>query len=93
VGRSVSQSVAATNGPTLRLHLFDAWTRSRQRFGPWQARACPFEGDALNDWNEDPINGCRMGSKCPILHAKWAKLCPIAFSYALRSVPWPPRRG
>jgi hypothetical protein len=23
-----------------------------------------------SSWNEDPINGCQIGTKCPIPHAK-----------------------
>jgi hypothetical protein len=23
-----------------------------------------------HDWNEDPVNGCQLGTQCPILHAK-----------------------
>jgi hypothetical protein len=42
-----------------------------------EAAACVAEGGL---GAARPINGCQIGSKCPILHAKWGKLCPIGFS-------------
>jgi hypothetical protein len=30
--------------------------------------------------NEDSINGCQIGTQCPILHAKQDQVYPIAFS-------------
>jgi hypothetical protein len=42
-----------------------------------------------NCWNEVPINGCQIGAKCPILHAKQDQVYPIGFSDAPFSAVFP----
>jgi NFACT protein RNA binding domain len=36
-------------------------------FGHWRSLALAV---AEHYWNEDPVNGCRIGTNCPILHDK-----------------------
>jgi hypothetical protein len=39
-------------------------------------------------WNEEPMFGCQIGTKCPILHAKQDPVYPISLSDELRFRVW-----
>jgi hypothetical protein len=46
----------------------------------WCSRWC--SSPPPHDWNKDPVYGCQMGRKGPIVHAKCGRLYPISFSDA-----------
>jgi hypothetical protein len=46
---------------------------------PFRCRACPTAG--LNCWNEGPIRGCQIGTKCPFLHARLpVRICALGMN-------------
>jgi hypothetical protein len=84
VARLLQTAALRLRKHTRRLGSFYAWNKClnhllvRASVGALRPRA------ALD--NEDPIAGCQIGDKCPVLHAKWNQVYPFVLVSMMRGL-------